>query len=152
MDHDHYSQLYISQVLHDVKSIALVGASNNPLRPSHVVMRYLLEHGYVVIPVNPGLAGQHLLGQNVYATLADIPQAFDMVDIFRNSEAAGAVTLDALALRVKPSVIWMQLQIRHDEAAAKAEAAGLRVVMNRCPKIELERLPAIQKEPSWIKT
>jgi predicted CoA-binding protein len=100
-------------------------------------MRFLLGRGYAVVPVNPGLAGQTLLGQQVYATLADVPVAIDMVDIFRNSADAAQIVDEALALPQKPRTIWMQLGVRHDEAAARAEAAGLRVVMNRCPAIEL---------------
>jgi uncharacterized protein len=136
MNHDNYSPDYIRSVLQDVKSVALVGASANTVRPSYFVMKYMMEKGYVVYPVNPGLAGQDLLGQKVYASLADVPVSIDMVDIFRNSEAALEVTKEALALTSKPKVIWMQLSVRNDEAAALAEAAGLRVVMNRCPKME----------------
>jgi len=99
-------------------------------------MRYLLDKGYEVIPVNPGLAGQELLGQKVYAALKDIPKPVDMVDIFRNPEAAAAVTDEALALDPLPRVVWMQLGVRDDAAAARAEALGLKVVMNRCPKME----------------
>jgi uncharacterized protein len=137
MNHDSYSIGYISTILSETKTIALVGASANPMRPSHGVMRFLLGRGYAVVPVNPGLAGQTLLGQQVYATLADVPVAIDMVDIFRNSADAAKVVDEALALPQKPHIIWMQLGVRHDEAAARAEAAGLRVVMNRCPAIEL---------------
>jgi uncharacterized protein len=137
MNHDLYAQNYTTKILGQVKIIALVGASNNEARPSHSVMTFLIAHGYTVIPVNPGLAGQTLLGQMVYATLADVPNPVDMVDIFRNSEAAAQVVDEALALAIKPKVIWMQLGVRNDSAAAKAEAAGLQVVMNRCPAIEL---------------
>jgi uncharacterized protein len=137
MNHDSYSIGYISTILSETKTIALVGASANPMRPSHGVMRFLLGRGYAVVPVNPGLAGQTLLGQQVYATLADVPVAIDMVDIFRNSADAAQIVDEALALPQKPRTIWMQLGVRHDEAAARAEAAGLRVVMNRCPAIEL---------------
>jgi len=136
MNHDSYPPDYIREILHSVKVIALVGASSNVVRPSYFVMQYLLSKGYDVIPVNPGLAGQTLLGKTVYGTLKDVPQAIDMVDIFRNSSAAGAIVDEALALTPKPSVIWMQLSVRNDEAALRAEAAGMKVVMNRCSKME----------------
>ncbi|MGO4705359.1 CoA-binding protein [Microvirga sp. 2MCAF38] len=137
MDHDNYPNDYIRGILKRVKTIALVGASQNPDRASFQVMNFLLQHGYDVIPVNPGLAGQELLGQKVFGTLADIPSPIDMIDIFRNSEAAGLVVDDALALKSLPTAIWMQLDVRNDEAAKRAEAKGVQVVMNRCPKIEL---------------
>ncbi|WP_350334479.1 CoA-binding protein [Coralliovum pocilloporae] len=138
MNHDSYSDSYIRGVLDEVKTIAMVGASPNPVRPSYFVLKYMLEKGYQVIPVNPGQAGKEILGQTVYASLKDIPQPVDMVDIFRNSEAAGPITDDAIAIGAK--VVWMQLQVRNDEAAERAEEAGLNVVMNRCPKIEYGRL------------
>src|ERR687889_2044729 len=128
MDHDSYPNDYIRAILKGVKSIALVGASQNPARPSWIVMKYLLERGYDVIPVNPGLAGQELLGKRVYKNLKEIPQPLDMVEIFRNSQAAGPITDEALSLTPPPKVIWMQLSVRNDEAAAKAEAAGIQVV------------------------
>lgn len=137
MNHDSYPPHYTTDILKSVKVIALVGASQNAARPSYGVMKFLISQGYTVIPVNPGLAGQDILGQRVYATLADVPQPIDMIDIFRNSEAAGGVVLEALALQTLPRIIWMQLEVRHDEAARKAEMAGLKVVMNRCPAIEL---------------
>jgi predicted CoA-binding protein len=140
VDHNNYPDAYIRDILKSVKTIAHVGASANPARPSYIVMKYLLERGYDVIPVNPGLAGQTLLGKTVYGRLADIPHPVDMVEIFRNSEAAGPVTDEALALSPLPRVIWMQLSVRNDEAAARAEARGVKVVMNRCPKIEYGRL------------
>jgi uncharacterized protein len=147
MNHDNYSPDYIRSILQDVKTIALVGASANTVRPSYFVMKYMIEKGYVVCPVNPGLAGQELLGQRVYATLADIPVSIDMIDIFRNSEAALEVTREALNLTPKPKVIWMQLSVSHNEAAAIAEADGLRVVMNRCPKMEYGKLSG---EWGWV--
>ncbi len=136
MNHDSYPPDYILGILKSVRMIALVGASSNPVRPSNLVMRYLLAKGYEVIPVNPGLAGRELLGQTVYATLKHIPSPVNMVDIFRNSETAGAVTDEALGLEPLPQFIWMQLGVRNDEAAARAEALGVKVVMNRCPKME----------------
>lgn len=147
MNHDSYSADYIKHILKSVKTIALVGASANIVRPSYFVMKYLIDKGYSVIPVNPGLAGQELLGQKVYASLADIPLSIDMVDVFRNSDAAMAITDEALALPEKPKVIWMQLSVRNDEAAAKAEQAGVQVVMNRCPKIEYGKLSG---EWAWV--
>ncbi len=147
MNHDSYLPDYIREILNSVKVIALVGASSNVVRPSYFVLQYLLDKGYDVIPVNPGLAGQTLLGKTVYGTLKEIPQPIDMVDIFRNSNAAGAIVDQALALTPKPSVIWMQLFVRNDEAAIRAEAAGLKVVMNRCVKIEYGKLSG---EWSWV--
>ncbi|MGL4438908.1 MAG: CoA-binding protein [Bosea sp. (in: a-proteobacteria)] len=139
MNHDTYDDAYIRNILTSVKRIALVGASANEARPSFIVIKYLLGRGYDVIPVNPGLAGQTLLGKQVFADLKSIPGPIDMVEIFRNSEAAGPITDEALALDPLPKVIWMQLSVRNDEAAARAEALGLKVVMNRCPKIEYGR-------------
>ncbi|MFO1123448.1 MAG: CoA-binding protein [Hyphomicrobiales bacterium] len=147
MNHDSYTPDYVRDILRSVKSIALVGASSNPVRPSYIVMQYLLDKGYKVVPVNPGLAGQTLLGQTVYATLSEIPVPVDMVDIFRNAEAAAAITDEALALDPRPKVIWMQLSVRNDAAAARAEAAGLQVVMNRCPKMEYGKLSG---EWAWV--
>ena len=147
MNHDEYPDSYIRGILNTVKTIAMVGISPKDNRPSYFAFKYLLERGYRMIPVNPGQAGQEILGQKVYAKLADIPEPVDMVDVFRASKYAPAVVDEALALIPKPSVIWMQLGIRNDEAAAKAEAAGLKVVMNRCPKIEYGRLSS---EIGWI--
>lgn len=147
MDHDTYSADYIRDILRNVKTIALVGASNNDVRPSYFVLKYLLDKGYDVTPVNPGLAGQEILGRRVYGALKDIPYPVDMVDIFRNSQAAGVIIDEALALIPLPKVIWMQLNVRNDEAAARAEAAGLKVVMNRCPKMEYGKLSG---EWSWV--
>jgi predicted CoA-binding protein len=147
MTHDSYPSDYIRNILQSVKTIALVGASANEVRPSYFVMKYLIDKGYEVIPVNPGLAGQQILGQTVYASLRDIPRPVDMVDIFRNSDAAGPITDEALALSPKPRVIWMQLSVRNDEAAARAEAEGLQVVMNRCPKMEYGKLSG---EWAWV--
>ena len=147
MNHDSYSPDYIRDILQTVKTIALVGASANEVRPSYFDMKYLLDKGYEVIPVNPGLVGQKILGQTVYAKLAEIPKPVDMVDVFRNSEAAGPITDEALALATPPKVIWMQLSVRNDQAAARAEAQGLRVVMNRCPKMEYGKLSG---EWAWV--
>ncbi|MDD7908415.1 CoA-binding protein [Pseudovibrio exalbescens] len=135
-----YSDDFIGQILKDTKTIALVGASAKEDRPSHEVMKFLQSKGYKVYPINPGLAGQKLLGMDVLASLAQVPEAIDMVDIFRNAEAAGAVTDEALELAAPPKAIWMQLQIINEEAAKKAEDAGVKVVMDRCPKIEIKRL------------
>jgi len=140
MNHDSYPDSLIRDILKSVKRIALVGASASEARPSWIVTKYLLDRGYEVVPVNPGLAGQTLLGQLVHASLKDIPGAIDMVEIFRNSEAAGPITDEALELDPLPKVIWMQLSVRNQEAAARAEAKGVRVIMNRCPKIEYARL------------
>jgi predicted CoA-binding protein len=147
-DHDSYSDAFLRRVLNSTRSIAVVGASPKWNRPSYFVMKYLLEKGYQMIPVNPGAAGGEILGQKVYASLHDIPHSFDMVDIFRNSEVAGAVTDEAIALKQEREIktIWMQLSVRNDPAAARAEATGLQVIMNRCPKIEFGRL---NNELSW---
>jgi predicted CoA-binding protein len=133
-----YSDTQLRRILSSVKTIALVGASANPERPSHEVMGFLQGRGYRVIPVNPGLEGQQLLGEGVVARLSDIREAVDMVDVFRASDAVPGIVDDAIAIGAK--VVWTQLGVRHDEAAAKAKAAGLDVVMDRCPKIELKRL------------
>ncbi len=140
MNHDQYSDSYIRGILDTVKTIAIVGASNKEIRPSYVVFKYLHEHGYRMFAVNSGLAGQTILGRPVYASLADIPEPIDMVDIFRAPRFAVAIVTEALALKPRPQVIWMQLGVRNDDAAALAESAGLKVVMNRCPKIEYRRL------------
>lgn len=140
MNHDHYDNAYIAEILNSVKTVAIVGASANDVRPSFFVAKYLIDKGYDVFPVNPGRAGKEILGRPVYASLADIPVAIDMVDIFRASAAVPAIVDEALKLDPLPVAIWMQLTVRNDEAAAKAEAAGVRVVMNRCPKIEYARL------------
>lgn len=140
MNHDAYDNDYIAGILNSVKTVAVVGASANEVRPSFFVMEYLLGKGFGVIPVNPGQAGRKILGQTVYARLADIPGPVDMVDIFRAPAAVPAIVDEALALDPLPGVVWMQLGVRHDAAATKAEAAGLKVVMDRCPKIEYARL------------
>ena len=147
MNHDNYDDGYIRGILNTLKTIAIVGVSPKVVRPSYFVFKYLLERGYRMIPVNPAQAGAELLGQKVYATLADIPEPVDMVDIFRNSEAAFGAVQEALALDPKPAVIWMQLGVSNDQAAKLAEDAGMKVVMNRCPKIEYGRLSS---EISWL--
>ncbi len=147
MDHDNYPDSYIRGILNTVKTIAMVGASEKDNRPSYFAFKYLLERGYDMIPVNPGQAGHEMLGRKVYARLADIPVPVDMVDIFRAPQYALAIVEEALALKPRPSVIWMQLGIRNDEAAKLAEANGLKVVMNRCPKIEYGRLSS---EIAWM--
>ena len=142
MSHDHYDASFIRDILGTVKTIALLGASPKPERPSHGVMGFLLRKGYRVIPVNPGQAGKEILGQPVVARLADIVEPIDMVDVFRAADALPAVVEEALALSPPPKAIWGQLSVRHDEAAATAEAAGVKVVMDRCPAIEYPRLVA----------
>ena len=132
------SDQIIARVLRETRNIALIGASKNPMRPSHSVMSYLQGRGFRVIPVNPGLAGQVLLGETVRASLSEIDEPVDMVDIFRRSDAVPAIVDDAIAKGAK--TVWMQIGVRHDAAAAKAEAAGLTVIMERCPAIEIPRL------------
>ena len=144
--HDSYPDSVIEYVLKSVKTIALVGFSANESRPSFFVTKYLIERGYTLYPINPGLAGQEFFGARVYGSLAEVPAPIDMIDIFRNSDAVGPVTDEALQLVPLPKVIWMQLGVRNDEAAAKAEARGVKVIMNRCPKIEYGRLSG---ELSW---
>ena len=140
MKHDTYDNAYIAGILNSVKTIAMVGASANDVRPSWFVLKYMLAKGFSVFPINPGHAGKEILGRLTYARLADIPEPIDMVDIFRAPVAVPGIVDEVLALDPLPKVIWMQLGVRHDEAAAKAEAAGIKVVMNRCPKIEYGRL------------
>ena len=147
MDHDNYPDSYIRGILNTVKTIAMVGVSANTSRPSYFAFKYLLERGYSMIPINPGLAGQELLGRRVYGKLAEVPEPIDMVDIFRASRYAWTIVEEALALSPRPQVIWMQLGIRSEEAAALAEQSGLKVVMNRCPKIEYGRLSS---EIAWM--
>jgi O-acetylhomoserine (thiol)-lyase len=140
----HYPDALIRRVLQSVNVIAMVGASTNPNRPSYFVMKYLQGKGYRVIPINPGAAGQTLLGETVRGSLADIAESVDMVQVFRKSDAAPAIVDEAI--KIGAPVVWMQLGVRHDAAAAKAEAAGLTVIMDRCPKIEFGRLCG---ELSW---
>jgi len=145
MEHDRYEDDYIRGILRETKVIAMVGASSNWNRPSYFAMKYLQRKDFRVIPVNPREAGNKILGETVYAALADIPDKIDMVDVFRNSEAAGPIADEAIAVGAK--TLWMQLGVRNDAAAERAEAAGLRVVMNRCPKIEFGRL---SREIGWM--
>jgi uncharacterized protein len=147
MNHDAYPDSYVRGILNTVKTIAMVGASEKENRPSYFAFKYLLERGYHMIPVNPGHAGETMLGQKIYARLSDVPEPIDMIDIFRASQYALPIVQEALPLRPRPQVIWMQLGIRNDEAAALAEANGMKVVMNRCPKIEYGRLSS---EIAWI--
>jgi uncharacterized protein len=138
MDHESYSDAYIRDILTSVRTIAVVGASPRPERPSHRVMAYLQRQGYRAIPVNPNAAGSAINGEKCYTALADVAEKVDMVDVFRRSELAGKAVDDAIAIGAK--VVWMQLGVRDDAAAARAEAAGVKVVMNRCPAIEIPRL------------
>jgi uncharacterized protein len=147
MNHDNYPDSYIRGILNTVKTIAMVGISPKDNRPSYFAFKYLLERGYRMIPVNPAQAGKEILRQRVRAKLSDIPEPVDMVDIFRAPQFALPTVQEAIALKPKPQVIWMQLTVRDDEAAALAEHAGMKVVMNRCPKIEYGRLSS---EISWM--
>jgi predicted CoA-binding protein len=147
MSHESYDDSYIRGILNTVKTIAMVGVSPKDSRPSYFAFKYLLERGYRMIPVNPGLADKDLLGQKAYARLADIPEPVDMVDIFRASAFVLPIVEEALKMHPRPRVVWMQLGIRNDAAAALAEQNGMKVVMNRCPKIEYGRLSS---EISWM--
>jgi predicted CoA-binding protein len=138
VDHDNYPDRYLRDILTNVRTIAVVGASPRRERPSHGVMAYLQRRGYRTIPVNPNAAGATINGETVYARLADVPEPIDMVDVFRRTSMAGGVVDEAIAAGAK--VVWMQLGVRDDDAAARAEAHGLDVVMNRCPAIEIPRL------------
>jgi hypothetical protein len=147
MNHDAYPDDYIRAILNGVKTIAMVGASPVNVRPSYFAFKYLAERGYDMIPVNPGQLGKSLVGKAFVGSLHEIDGPVDMVDIFRSAEHVMPLVDQALTLSPPPKVIWMQLGARNDEAAAKAEAAGLKVVMNRCPKIEYGRLSS---EISWM--
>jgi uncharacterized protein len=147
MNHDAYSDDYIRGILNSVKSIAMVGASPVDVRPSYFAFKYLVQRGYDMIPVNPGHVGKSLLGRPFIASLSEIGRPVDMVEIFRSSAHLMPVVEEALGLNPLPKVIWMQLGGRDDAAAEKAEAAGIKVVMNRCPKIEYGRLSS---EISWM--
>jgi predicted CoA-binding protein len=138
MDHDNYPDAYLRDILTTVRTIAVVGASPRRERPSHRVMAYLQRHGYRAIPVNPNAVGTTINGETVYAKLSDVAEPIDMVDVFRRSKMAGEAVDQAIAAGAK--VVWMQLGVRDDDAAARAEARGVKVVMNRCPAIEIPRL------------
>lgn len=144
MNHDSYTDAFLKGVLDSTKTVAMVGASPNWNRPSYFVMKYLQTKGFKVYPVNPRTMGEEILGEQVYGSLDDLPETVDMVDIFRASDAAGAIADDAVKHGAK--TVWMQLTVRNDDAAERAETAGLSVVMNRCPKIEYARLSG---ELSW---
>jgi len=151
---EQYADDLLRQIFRSVKTIAMVGASANPARASNGVMRFLQSRGYRVIPVNPGQAGKTLLGERIYARLADIPDKIDMVDVFRNQAALAITTDEGIAAGAK--AIWMQLGLIDQAAAARAEAAGLTVIMNRCPAIEIPRLfgsadPHAQRRASAMK-
>lgn len=146
MNHDRYDDSLIEEILGTVRTVAMVGASANTVRPSYFVLRYLTDKGYTVYPINPGHAGKEIAGRPTFTRLADVPEPIDMVDVFRASDAVPGVIDEALALSPLPKVIWLQLGIRNDEAAAKAEGAGITVIQNRCPKIEYGRLSG---EISW---
>lgn len=138
----HYDDVMMQRVLKDTHTIAMAGASPNWVRPSNFAMKYLLGKGYQVHPINPGHAGKEICDQTVYASLSDVPGPIDMLDIFRNSAAAGALVDEAIELKDEKQIkiVWLQLGVINHEAAARAEAAGLTVIMDRCPKIEYGRL------------
>lgn len=148
MNHDSYPDAYLRAILQEAHVVAVVGASPKPERPSHYVMQFMLARGYDCIPVNPGQAGRGIAGRTAYAKLADIPGPVDMVDVFRNSAAVERLVDEVLALPDKPKAIWMQVGIRDDAAAQRAEDAGIQVVMDRCPKVEIPRLlgPAFRRD------
>ena len=149
MRYPDYPDVLIARILRSVKTIAMVGASPNEVRPSYFAMKYLLDKGFKVIPVNPGQAGKEILGQKVYANIAALPAPVDMIDIFRASEHIGPIMDEAIAHkeRLGLKVVWMQLGIINEEAAKRGEAAGLTVIQNRCPKIEYGRLSG---EIGWM--
>jgi predicted CoA-binding protein len=136
MNHDAYDPAYIRDILVETRTIAVVGASANPARPSFLVFKYLVDKGFVCTAVNPGVAGSTLSGRPVVARLADIAEPIDMVDVFRSADAVPAIVEECLALTPPPKTLWLQLGVRHDEAARAAETGGMRVVQNRCTKIE----------------
>ncbi len=140
MNHDSYSDTYIRTILEDAKTVAVIGASPKNVRPSYFVVKYLIAKGYKVFPVNPGHAGREICGAMTYASIGDIPESVDMVDIFRASSAVPGIVAAALELDPLPKIVWMQLGVRDDAVAGVLETAGIRVVMNRCPKIEYGRL------------
>jgi len=137
-NHDGYGDDYLRAILRQTKTVAVVGASADPDRPSNLVMRYLQANGFRVIPVNPSLAGAMILGERAFAALKEVPVPVDLVDVFRVSGAAPEIVADAIGIRAR--AVWMQVGVRHDEAARRGEAAGLKIVMDRCVKTELSRL------------
>ena len=147
IDHDQYPVGYIADILRSAKTFALVGASDNDVRPSYFVAKYLMEKGYDVYPINPGKAGRDVCGRTILASMDDIPVPIDVVDIFRSAAAADGIVDDAIKLNPLPKVIWMQLGVRNDAAARRAAERGVQVVMNRCPKMEYGK---ISGEWSWI--
>jgi predicted CoA-binding protein len=147
MTHDSYPDAYIRGILATCRTIAMVGASAKDNRPSYFAFKYLLERGYRMIPVNPGLAGGQILGQTVHARLTDIPEPVDMVDVFRAASAVPAVLDEMLTMTPRPAVLWLQLGVRDAASAARAESHGIKVVMDRCPKIEYGRLSS---EIGWM--
>ena len=146
LNHDRYADSFIRGILNSVKTVAIVGASHGDDKPSMFVVKYLSDRGYRVFPINPGRAGQLVAGIKAYARLADVPETIDMVDVFRRSDAVPKVLDEVLALSPLPKIFWMQLGVENEEAAARAEAAGMTVVMNRCPKIEYGRM---SREIGW---
>jgi predicted CoA-binding protein len=140
MNHDHYDDAYLRSILTETRTIALIGASPKPVRPSHGVLGYLTDAGYDTYPINPGIAGSMLFGRTVYAQLGDVPVPIDMVDVFRNADAMAGVVDEILALAVLPRFVWMQLGVRNDAEAERLEGRGIQVVMDRCPAIERPRL------------
>jgi predicted CoA-binding protein len=138
LQHDTYEDGYLREVLTSARTIAVLGASPRPDRPSHRVMAFLQRRGYRTIPVNPNAAGEEILGERCYAALAEVPEKIDMVDVFRRSSAVAAAVEEAIAAGAK--IVWLQLGLRDNRAAARAEARGLKIVMNRCPAIEIPRL------------
>ncbi|MEM7693662.1 MAG: CoA-binding protein [Pseudomonadota bacterium] len=140
MTHDAYDDDLIGRVLRETRTVAMIGASANNVRPSYFVLKYLIAKGFVVYPINPGRAGGEIAGRPCYASIADVPEPIDLVDVFRAADAVPGVVEEVLALAPPPKVLWLQLGIRNDEAVAPAEAKGITVIQNRCPKIEYGRL------------
>ena len=140
VNHDRYDDAWIASILRGVKSVAVIGASANPVRPSYFVVKYLIAKGYEVHPINPGQAGGEILGRPVHASLADVPGPIDMVDVFRRADALPGIVSEIMALDELPKVVWLQLGIRDDAVAGALEMAGMTVVQDRCPKIEYARL------------
>jgi predicted CoA-binding protein len=147
LTHDRYDDARIRGILDSAKTVAVVGASQGDDRPSMFVVKYLSERGYRVFPINPGRAGKLVANVRAYAQLKDVPEPIDMIDVFRRSDRVGEILDEALELSPRPKVFWMQLGVRNDEVAARAEAAGMTVIMDRCPKIEYGRL---SREIGWV--